>query len=65
MPDYRCKMLDERGNMLFPADITAENLEAAIQHASDVLHSSNRSLVSRRVYAFEIWSGTTRLFPPQ
>jgi hypothetical protein len=65
MPDYHCKMLDERGNTLFPADITAESLEMAIRHATDVLHTSNQSLASRRVYAFEVWSGRNRLFPPQ
>ena len=26
MPDFRCMMLDERGAILFPSDITAENL---------------------------------------
>jgi hypothetical protein len=65
MPDFRCDMLDERGGILFSADITAETLEGAIRHASDVLHTSNRSSASRRVYAFEVWSGTSRLFPPQ
>ena len=25
MPDFRCIMLDERGAILFPSDITAEN----------------------------------------
>ena len=65
MPDFCCKMLDQRGGVLFPSDIIAENLEAAIRHASDVLHTSNQSSSSRRVYAFEVWSGTSRLFPPQ
>jgi hypothetical protein len=65
MPDFRCDMLGERGSILFSADITADSLEAAIRHASDVLHTSNQSVASRRVYAFEVWSGTNRLFPPQ
>jgi len=64
MPDFCCHMLDERGHILFPADIIAESLETAIQHASDILHMSNQSS-SRRVYSFEVWSGTSRLFPPQ
>ena len=25
MPAFRCNMLDERGHMLFPAEIVAEN----------------------------------------
>jgi hypothetical protein len=63
MLDFRCNMLDERGHTLFSADIAAENLEAAIEHAADILHTSNQSTSSRRVYSFEVWSGTTRLFP--
>jgi hypothetical protein len=65
MPDYCCKMLDERGGVLFPSDIAAENLEAAIRHASDILRTSNQSASSRRVYAFEVWAGSSRLFPPR
>ena len=64
MPDFRCKMLDERGGILFSEDITADTLDGAIRHASNVLHTSNLSSPSRRVYAFEVWSGTSRLFPP-
>ena len=63
MPDFRCKMLDERGGTLFSEDITADTLESAIRHASNVLHTSNLPCSSRRVYAFEVWSGTSRLFP--
>jgi CheY-like chemotaxis protein len=65
MPDFRCDMLDERGVILFSAEIIAETQEGAIQHASDILRTSNQSLSSRRVYAFEVWSGTSRLFPAQ
>ena len=63
MPDFRCKMLDERGGILFSEDIIADTLEGAILHASNVLHTSNRPTMSRRVYAFEVWSGASRLFP--
>jgi hypothetical protein len=66
MPDYRCNMLDEHGNVLFPADVVAENLEAALRHAFDVLNRTNiPSSPSRRVYALEVWSGTSRLFSPE
>ena len=65
MPDFRCDMLDEHGHMLFPAEIVAENLDAAIQHASAILRVSNQSSSSRRVYSFEVWADRTRLFPPQ
>jgi len=63
MPDFRCDMLDERGGILFSADITVLNLEAAVGHASALLHTSNQSGPIRRVYSFEVWSGTSRLFP--
>jgi hypothetical protein len=57
MPDFRCNMLDQRGNVLFPADVVAEDLEAALRHAFDVLHTSNRSAsLSKRVYALEVWA---------
>ena len=62
MPDFRCDMLDEFGHTLFPAEIVAQDLEAAIRHATDILHMSNHSS-SRYVYSFEVWTGTSRLFP--
>jgi hypothetical protein len=64
MAEFRCKMLNERGGTLFSADITADTLDGAIQHAAEVLHTSNLSSPSRRVCAFEVWSGVSRLFPP-
>ncbi len=64
MPYYRCKMLDEDGATLFPADIVAETLDAAIRHAARILNTSNQGpSPSRRVYAFEVWSERGRLFP--
>ena len=65
MPDFRCHMLDERGHMLFPAEIAADDLDAAIQHASAILQASNQSSSSRRVHSFEVWADVGRLFPPQ
>ena len=64
MPDFCCNMLDEGGDILFPAEITAENSEAAIRRAFDILHTSNQCSSSRWVYAVEVWSGASRLFPP-
>ena len=63
MPDFCCRMLNERGAIVSSADIIATNLEAAIEQASALLHTSNQSGPSRRVYSFEVWSGTSRLFP--
>ena len=65
MPDFCCKMLSERGAIVYSADISATDLEAAIGHASALLHTSNQSASSRSVYSFEVWSGTSRLFPPE
>ena len=63
MPDFRCNMLDQRGNVLFPADIVAEDLEAALRHAFEVFDKSNRSAsLSNRAYALEVWAGPTKLF---
>lgn len=63
MSDFHCKILDERGGTVFSQDIIADTLESAILHASNVLHTSNQPSPSRRVYAFEVWSRTSRLFP--
>ena len=63
MPEYRCNMLDRRGDVLFPADVVAEDLEAALRHAFDVLHKSNLSSASsHKVCALEVWAVTSRLF---
>ena len=64
MPSYRCNMLGEDGEILFPADIVAGSLSAAIQHASRIRQMSNEGTsYSRRVCAFEVWSDNGRLFP--
>jgi hypothetical protein len=63
MPDYRCNMLDQRGDVVFPTDIVADDLTAALRHAFDVLGKSNqRASPSTRVYALEVWVGTSKLF---
>ena len=54
MPEFRCKMLNERGRTLFSADITADTLDGAIRQAAEVYHTSNLSSPSRRVHAFEV-----------
>ena len=64
MPEFRCKMLNEHGGTLISADLTADTLDGAIRQAAEVYHTSNLSSPSRRVHAFEVWSGTSRLFPP-
>jgi hypothetical protein len=64
MPNFRCHMLDEHRDILFPADIVAETVSAAIRHAFEILESNNLSPLSfRQVYAFEVWNGDGRVFP--
>jgi hypothetical protein len=56
MPDFRCHMLDERGDILFPADLIAESLDAAIRDAFRILHSNNEGAArSERVCGFQVW----------
>jgi hypothetical protein len=56
MLDYRCHMLNERGDVLFPADIIAETLDAAIRHAFNILHTRNEGASSsEQVYGFQVW----------
>ena len=64
MSEFRCKMLSERGGTIFSAEITADALDGAIRQAAEVYRTSNLSSPIRRVHAFEVWSGTSRLFPP-
>ena len=63
MPGYRCNMLDQRGDVLFPADIVAEDLASALRHAFDVLRQSNQGTPSsKQVYALEVWADEGKLF---
>ena len=57
MVNFRCNMLDEHDKVMFPADIVAESLDAAVRHAFRIREESNHGTSpSRRVYAFEVWS---------
>jgi hypothetical protein len=64
MPNFRCHMLDEHRDILFPADIVAKSVSAAIRQAFKILESNNlRPLPFRQVHAFEVWDGGGRVFP--
>jgi hypothetical protein len=66
MAEFRCKMLNERGRTLFSADFTADTLTRWRDPARR-RRSSHEQLVlaiTACLYAFEVWSGTSRLFPP-
>jgi hypothetical protein len=63
MPEFRCNMLDDDGDILFPADIVAESLSIAIRHAFDNISRYNAVAVTKRAYAFEIWTDDGKVFP--
>jgi hypothetical protein len=51
MPNFRCHMLDEHGDILFPTAIIAETVSAAIRHAFEILESNNLSPCHCEKYA--------------
>jgi hypothetical protein len=59
--DYCCHFLDERGYSLFPADISAEGLEAAKLHCFAILEQGASSL-PMPPRGIEIWEGDVLLF---
>ena len=64
MVNYHCNMLDEHDKVIFPADIVAESLDAAVRHAFRIREESNHGTSpSRRVYAFEVWSDSGPEYP--
>ena len=65
MHSYRCNMLDEHGHVIFPADIVAKSLDAAVRHAFRIRETSNQGgSPSRRVHAFEVWSDNEGISRP-
>jgi hypothetical protein len=61
MQDYRCYFLNERGHILFPADISASDLDAAKQHGFAILQEGASSLpIPPRT--IEIWDEDVMLF---
>jgi hypothetical protein len=61
MQDFRCYFLDDRDHVLFPAEISADDLEAAKRHAFGIVQEQpqKRSAMPTSV---EIWQGTIQLF---
>ena len=62
VPEFRCNMLDDDGEILFPADIVAETLFIAIQCAFDNIRRFNVVAVAKRAYAFEVWTDEGTVF---
>jgi hypothetical protein len=59
--DFRCYFLDNHEHILFPAEISAEDLEAAKRHAFSIVHEQPERH-SAMPTAIEIWQGTIQLF---
>jgi hypothetical protein len=66
VPEFRCNMLDDDGEILFPADIVAETLSIAVQYAFDNIRRFNAVAVAvavaKRAYAFEVWTDEGTVF---
>jgi hypothetical protein len=62
MESFRCYFLDNHDHILFPANIVAEDLEAAKRRALVLMHEP-REKYSSMPTAIEIWQGAARLFP--
>jgi hypothetical protein len=59
-------MFNVEGEILFGVNIAAETLDAVLQRAFELCHTKNQSRPSSRtIHAFEVWSGSTRLYPEQ
>jgi len=58
---YSCYFLNERGHSLFPANIGAEDLEAAKRHCFAILADGALSL-PMPPRSIEIWEGDVMLF---
>jgi hypothetical protein len=61
MPYFRCYFMDERDGIVFPVEITADDLEIAKRHAFGILEDRIEEF-SRPIAALEIWQGEHRLF---
>ena len=61
LQDYRCYFLDDADHILFPAEISAEDLEAAKRHAFGIVREQPERR-STKPTSIEIWQGTIQLF---
>jgi hypothetical protein len=61
MQDFRCYFLDNHDHILFPAEISADDLEAAKRHAFGIVQDQPEKH-SAMPTSIEIWQGTIQLF---
>jgi hypothetical protein len=68
MAEFRCFFMDERGHIMFPAEITADNLEIAKRHAFEIFEARNDRATPEfgefrlPIASLEIWAGGVMLF---
>ena len=68
MAEFRCFFMDERGHILFPAELTADDLETAKRHAFSILEARTDSATPEfdefrlPIASLEIWAGDVMLF---
>jgi hypothetical protein len=61
MQDFRCYFLDNHDHILVPAEISAEDVEAAKRHAFGIVREQPQKH-STMPASIEIWQGTIQLF---
>ena len=54
MPDFRCYFMDELDHIVFPAEITADDLEIAKRLAFGILEERAEEF-SRPIMTLELW----------
>jgi hypothetical protein len=67
MPFYRCFFFDEQDHIVFPAEIIANDAEAAKRQAFSILDemdntSSDSRDLNRPIVSLEIWQGSVKVF---
>lgn len=62
MPVFRCRFLDRRGQTIFTAIATADDLEGAKHDAFDALCGKELSLIMN-VHGVEIYKGEQCIYP--
>ena len=61
MQDFHCYFLDNHDHILFPAEISADDLGAAKRHAFGIVQDQPEKH-SAMPTSIEIWQGTIQLF---
>jgi hypothetical protein len=65
MPEYRASVLDEHNQILFPIEVVAEDLGAAVGLGLEVLQNAQCGEHSPSAQYLELWQGDKCVFPPR